>query len=278
MATLQLLGNTGNINNFFLNEHGMAMGSSLENSITAFGLFYSLLQEKRHSQKQILALQREQTDTLSRLITVQDNERKRIAGDLHDNIGPLLAALKINFSRIINTTEPDLQNALIGKTESIIDDSIGEIRNIALNLMPKGLSLNGLINTLEEYFESIQQVYKRIIVFRHDIQSIPNPDIQINVYRVICELVLNAMKHSHARLITVSIIADQTIITIIINDDGHGFAPKEKYQKKSLGLQNAESRVLYMRGTFSLKTNTGEGTAIEMKIPLQFNEPHVSSF
>ncbi|MFZ1798882.1 MAG: 7TM diverse intracellular signaling domain-containing protein, partial [Chitinophagaceae bacterium] len=115
MTVVQLFDNSGIINNYFIEEHGITLGSLLENIILAFGLFYNLLQERKQHEEQVLALEMEQAETLKKLITVQDNERKRIAGDLHDNIGPLLAALKINFNRIINSKKG--ASGLVQKTE-----------------------------------------------------------------------------------------------------------------------------------------------------------------
>jgi signal transduction histidine kinase len=277
MTVVQLLANSGFINNFFVGEHGITLGSLLENIILAFGLFYNLLQERKQREEQVLALELEQAQTLKKLITVQDNERKRIAGDLHDNIGPLLAALKINFRRIINTKDRSRLNGLAAKTELIIDDSIAEIHNVALNLMPKGLSSNGLINTLHEYFDSIQQLYNKTIVFKHQVESILNPDLQINLYRIICELVLNSARHSDASNITVGINANNKMVLLYIQDDGKGFQIKTGDNKKSLGLQNAESRVLYLKGTFDLQSQAGKGTQIAINIPLQCDEVHVNS-
>ena len=269
MTIIQLLSNSGVINNFFVGEHGISLGSLVENIILAFGLFYNLLQERKQREKQVLALELEQADTLKKLITVQDNERKRIAGDLHDNIGPLLAALKINFRRIINTNEPGTLNGLASKTELIIDESIAEIHNVALNLMPKGLSSNGLINTLKEYFESIEQLYNKEILFNHQVESVLNPELQINLYRIICELALNSARHSDASHITVCINANEKTVSLYIHDNGKGFQLKPANNKKSLGLQNAENRVLYMKGTFDLQTQAGKGTRINIDIPLE---------
>ena len=278
MLFVQLQANSGLINNFFICEHGAAMGSLLESFIMAFGLFHNLLEEKKQKEKQVLVLQSEQTATFKKLITVQENERKRIAADLHDNIGPLLAALKINFRRLIHAKDADVQYELVAKTESIIDDSIAEIRNVAHNLMPKGLSANGLINTLTEYFDGIQQLYSKVIVFNHHIHAVLNPDLQINVYRIICELVLNAAKHSNAGIITVKIKADEKCVSFSINDDGKGFEPKAKNSTTSLGLQNTESRILYLKGKYNLTTKPGKGTVIKMEIPLQLYEPQVNRF
>ncbi len=275
MTLVQLLTNSGFINNFFVGEHGITLGSLLENIILASGLFYNLLQERKQREEQVLALELEQAETLKKLITVQDNERKRIAGDLHDNIGPLLAALKINFRRIIHTKETGALNGLATKTELIIDESIAEIHNVALNLMPKGLSSNGLINTLQEYFDSIQQLYNKPIVFNHHIESIVNSELQLSLYRIICELVLNAARHSDASKITVCINANQKLVSLSIHDDGKGFQKRLADNKKSLGLQNAESRVSYMKGTFDLQTQAGKGTRIQITIPLQSDRVYV---
>lgn len=265
---VQLFANSGFIKSYFISEHGMALGSLMENSIMAFGLLYGLLIERKNKELQLLALEEQQTETLKKLISVQDNERKRIAGDLHDNIGPLLAALKINFRRIININEGKHQSSLVEKTEAIIDDSITEIRNVAHNLMPKGLSSKGLINTLEDYFENIQQLYSKKLLFNHQVHSIFEPELQINIYRIICELVLNAARHSNAEIIKVCIMADQQIVSINIADNGQGFPCKQNGNKKSLGIQSAESRVNYLKGTFSLVSEAGQGTTVHIEISL----------
>ena len=275
MAVIQLLTNSGLINNFFVGEHGITLGSLVENIILAFGLFYNLLQERKQREEQVLALELEQAQTLKKLITVQDNERKRIAGDLHDNIGPLLAALKINFRRITSAKERDALNGLASKTELIIDESIAEIHNVALNLMPKGLSSNGLINTLQEYFESIEQIYNKHIVFNHEVESILNSELQINLYRIICELTLNSARHSDACNITVGIHVNEKNVSLYIRDDGKGFQIRPGENKKSLGLQNAQNRVSCMKGTFDLQTQSGKGTQINIRIPLESDNVYV---
>jgi signal transduction histidine kinase len=265
---VQLFANAGMIDNYFINEHGMAFGSLLENSIMAFGLFVGLLEERRNRNLQVLALEAEQTATLKKLIAVQDNERKRIAGDLHDNIGPLLAALKINFRRIANVKDQQKQLELVQKTEDIIDDSIIEIRNVAHNLMPKNLSSNGLINTLSDYFEDMEQLYSKKIMFNHHVQSIFEPEMQMNIYRIISELVMNADKHSDADMITVCISSESKQLSIFIQDNGQGFEVKHNGSKNSLGIQSAESRVHYLKGNFKLKSEPGKGTKVNIEIPL----------
>jgi two-component system, NarL family, sensor kinase len=249
----------------------------LEIAIMGFGLFYGFYKEKKESEKQVFELEKERTETLQRLIMVQDNERKRIATDLHDNLGPLLAALKINFRRIVNSGD-NHKEELVEKTEMIIDDSLAEIRNVAHNLMPKGLSANGLVNTLNDYFTGIQQLYKKQIHFEHAIDTAIPAELQTNLYRIICELLLNAVKHSGATLIGVTIKTGAAMIMVNIRDDGQGFEYQPDDENKTFGLHSSESRVHYLKGTFHLQTHKGKGTLIEISIPLQFNQPHTGSF
>ena len=265
---VQLFANFGLITNYFINEHGMALGSLMENSIMAFGLLYGLLIERKNKNSQLLALEEQQTETLKKLISVQDNERKRIAGDLHDNIGPLLAALKINFRRFINVKDEQKQRELMQKTEDIIDDSIFEIRNVAHNLMPKNLSSNGLINTLSDYFKDMEQLYSKKIVFNHDVHSIFEPQLQMNIYRIVSELVMNAGRHSNADTITVCLHSEFKLVSIFIEDNGRGFKIKPNGNRKSLGIQSAESRVNYLKGKFCLQSDVGKGTKVNIEIPL----------
>jgi len=271
MAIVQQIANLGYINSFFINEHSITVASLLQISIMAFGLFYNFYQDKNATKKQLVQLEKERTEILKKLITVQDNERKRIAADLHDNLGPLLAALKINFRRIVYSKHSQ-QQTLVEKTESIIDDAIAEIRNVAHNLMPKSLSANGLIGTLNDYFEGTEQLYNKKLLFHHEIDASLSQELQTNLYRIICELVLNAARHSKAATITINIQTTPTSIAVSINDDGQGFIRKLNGQVTTLGLQSAESRVLYMKGDFNLQSEKGRGTLIDIKIPLQLND------
>jgi len=268
MVVVQLFSNFGYINNYFINEHGMTMASIIEILIMAFGLFYNHLLEKQQKEGQVLALEQKNSETLKRLIMVQDNERKRIAGDLHDNIGPLLAALKINFRQMSNPSEKSRLADLSAKTEYIIDDSLAEIRNIAHNLMPKSLLSKGLINTLSEYFDSVRLLYHKEIRFQHEVRLLLGPDLQINLYRIICEGVLNAAKHSDASVIGVDVRTTHNCILLCIEDNGRGLPENPTKTTPGLGLQNMEDRLSYLKGIYSLQSTPGKGTHISMEIPV----------
>ena len=267
MAVFQSVSNVGWLYNYFLNEHGMMIASVLEMLILTFGIFYNLWQEKTEKEKELQVAEGERSKTLQMLIGVQEDERKRIAGDLHDSIGPMLAAIKINFLRLAKAKAENrgLEN-LVEKTESIIDESIAEIRAISHRLMPKGLSSKGLITLLTDYFTDLETVHHIRINFTHDINVALDKEVQLNLYRMMSELSLNAAKHSGAEWLCVSIKTFSTETLVEVKDDGAGFI-KGVSNSSSLGLKNVQSRVDYLKGTMQIVSAPGTGTTVSISIP-----------
>jgi signal transduction histidine kinase len=267
MALLKMISNLGFINSPFLNDHGITIASLLEILMLIFGVFLNIWEDKEMQNKQLSLLEDDKKRTMQRLIVIQDDERKRIAEELHDSIGPMLAAIKINLLRIVKAKDENkISDTLVTKTERIIDESITEIRNISHQLMPKGLSSGGLISLLSEYFENLQTVYNTCIHFIHRIAVTLDKEIQLNIYRIISELVLNAAKHSGSKNITVSIETAETETLVIIKDDGKGFNPAQK-SSSSLGLKNVENRVAYLNGKMHMQSSVGAGTFIKISLP-----------
>lgn len=270
-AGLQIFSSTGHIHSRFLNDHGLLIAFFVEIILLTYGIGYHIWKEEREKDVQLTLLEETQKQTLQQLITIQDSEQKRIAEELHDSIGPMLAAIKINFLRAVRIlggplkTRDSSLNHLVASTENIIDDSITEIRNISHKLMPKGLSSKGLISLLSEYFENLQEAYHLDIQFTHAITLTLNQEIQLNLYRMMSELALNAAKHSNGSNIQISIITQDQGIYIDIQDNGTGFLTSPN--GTSLGLKNIESRVLYLKGTLDIQSKPGEGLSVKVSIP-----------
>ena len=271
---LQVVTNFGIFYNYVLNEHGMMIASLLEITIIAVGLFYNVYAENQIKESRVLQLEMQQSDTLKKLLTIQDTEQKRIANDLHDNIGPLLASLKINFGRILFASDVSNQQELVAKTEAIINEAIAEIRNIAHDLMPKGLASKGLIASLNDYTVSIGKLYRKTVTFSHSITNAIPQEQQLHIYRVICELVLNAAKHSTGNLVELIISDNSEGLQVLIGDNGKGFT-KEAQLEKSFGLKSAESRISYLRGKLSLESIPGKGTRVMFNIPSTLEKAQV---
>ncbi|MFT3747312.1 MAG: sensor histidine kinase [Agriterribacter sp.] len=266
MSVQQVLSNSGVFHNTFLNDHGMLLASIAEMMVLTYATFLNIWEDRRRIARHVVQLEEDHSRTLAQLIGVQDNERRRIAGELHDSIGPMLAALKINFQLITSKSQDGLPGQLVAKTEDILDGSMAEIRNISHQLMPKGLSSEGLIVSLSRYFSDLQEVYKIPVKFQHSITAAVHKDVQLNVYRIMCELVLNAAKHSKACCIFAAIETPDGAITLTVKDDGKGFDPSH-IKEDTLGLSNIESRVNYLKGNFDIKSAAGKGACITIAIP-----------
>lgn len=265
-AVFQIVSNAGWIRSRFLNDHGMLIGSLLEMLVLAVGIFFNVWREKTVQEQQLKTTEKERNRALEMFISMQDDERKRIAADLHDSIGPMLAAIKINFLRLSNAKlEGAASDSLVQKTESIIDEAISEMRNIAHRLMPKGLSTKGLIALLSDYFVNLKTVYHLNIHFDHNINVSLNHELQMNLYRIISELSLNTAKHSEAQNLFVTVKTEANQTTVIIKDNGKGFSPAEK-DTSALGLKNVKSRVEYLSGKMGLESSD-KGTTVEIWIP-----------
>ncbi|MCC6289828.1 MAG: hypothetical protein IT249_18270 [Chitinophagaceae bacterium] len=266
MSVQQVLTNSGVFHNTFLNDHGMLLASMAEMMVLTCATFLNIWEDRRRIARHIVQLEEEHSRTLEQLVAVQDNERRRIAGELHDSIGPMLAALKINFQLITSKANNGLPAQLVDRTEDILDGSMAEIRNISHQLMPKGLSSEGLIVSLSRYFSDLREVYHIPIQFHHSITVSMHTDVQLNVYRIICELVLNAVKHSKASCICATIETPGGAITVTVKDDGKGF-DSSYIKEETLGLSNIESRVNYLKGNFKIESAPGEGACITIAIP-----------
>ena len=267
MAIQQVLSNSGFLHNEMLNDHGMLLASIAEMLVLTWATFFNIGEERKRTSGHIAQLEEAHFRTLEQLVKVQDSERKRIAVELHDSIGPMLAAIKINFLRVAKAgARNDDSDTLVAKTEEIIDGSMMEIREMSHQLMPKGLSSEGLVVSLSKYFENLQEVYNIPVQFNHNITASLHQDVQLNVYRIICELVLNAVKHSKSSCISITIETSGGTVTTSVNDDGRGFDP-EQINDSSLGFKSIRSRVDYLKGTMQITSAAGKGTGVTITVP-----------
>ena len=208
--------------------------------------------------------QREEAERnlMSTIVETQENERRRIAEDLHDGLGQILYAAKLNLNVIENkeVNEQKLYNFEIAK--SLIDQAIEEARNISHNLMPGALYDFGLISTLESYFERLEATKKLVIHFHTNIETRLPLKTEFTFYRVIQEIFVNIIKHSEATEINIQLLLrDNNTLVLVVEDNGKGFNLSEVNNKGS-GLKNIESRVRTMNGQFNIDSTVNHGTTI----------------
>ena len=199
-------------------------------------------------------------------INTLENERKRIADDLHDELGPLLSAIKLQINHLEPTDETE--TAVLEKSSDQIDSIIQRFREISYDLLPNTLVRKGLIKATEEFISKLKPVHPLNISFTHCDFTLA-PEREINLYRILQEIIHNTVKHSKATALNISIQKTNKILMIKTTDDGVGFNYSEKTQIASgLGLLSVQSRAELLGGELLVTSEPGSGTIFEIEMPL----------
>jgi two-component system NarL family sensor kinase len=224
-------------------------------------------QEQLLQNQKIAELEKDkQLATIEAMLKGQEEERSRIAKDLHDGLGGLLSGTKMS---LINLKEPlDLthENAgLFNKSLSMLDNAMGDLRKIAHNLMPEALVKFGLLEALRDFCDAIESSSGIKVLYQPlSTEGVLNNTSQIFVYRIIQELVNNAVKYAEAKRIIVQLTLDKNKTGITVEDDGRGFDINELSTSKGAGLANVRYRVQFLNGTIDILTSPGNGTSVNI--------------
>ena len=228
--------------------------------------------ELLHRQELKSIKQREQLTAYNAMLQGQEKERNRIARDLHDGLGGMLAGVKLKLSSIVSKEkqnkyliQPDME---IYKVIHQLDQSVDELRRIARNMMPESLIYMGLEPALSDLCKSLNSEKTAIVFEAFNLNSTYDQALQITVYRIVQELLTNAIKHAEANSIMIQCSENESRLYITVEDDGKGFDPDLVQQKNGIGLSNIRNRVNLLEGTVEISSKPGEGTTFSIEIPL----------
>lgn len=228
---------------------------------------YRLRQRNRYQQD----INRRQNELFNAIASAQEQERKRIAQDIHDGLGSVLSAVKLKMSEI-KEMRPQLgadEKFLTGI--GLIDEASAELRNISHNIMPATLSKLGLVPALKNLTEKISS-HKglQIIFIAHGMEQRLDEQSEISIYRIILELINNVVKHADAGKASVQLIGYPDYVNLTVEDNGRGFQlDKPTYEKTGIGLANVTERVKYLNGKMHIDSMPGRGTTVVIDIPIQ---------
>jgi two-component system, NarL family, sensor kinase len=231
--------------------------------------FYKYKQQQHKSQLQEKLLVQEKQATIN-ILAAEENERKRIASDLHDGVGQILTATWLNLQQI--DAEAQQSNAsnkeFISKTLQLMDAGCKEVRAVSHNMMPNALLKKGLVDAVREFIQQINVKQIQVNVQTNGLTK-PIPDhTEAVLYRVIQECVNNVVKHAKATRLDISITQEETgEIDVLIEDNGSGFIMKEALKKEGIGLGNIQSRINYLKGAVEWDSVINEGTVVAIHIP-----------
>ncbi len=226
-------------------------------------------QEQELQKQKIIELEKDkQLLTIDAMLKGQEEERSRIAKELHDGIGSLLSGTKLSFMNVKDnlqlTTETKMQ---FERSLSMLDNTIGDLRKVAQNLMPEALVKFGLCDALADFCSSMQASSGINILFLHYGENRKlDSTTEIFIYRIIQELVNNAVKHGGGSKIIAQLTMTENRINITVEDNGKGFDKKELKVLQGSGIANINYRVQYLNGTSDIISSPGNGTSINIQL------------
>jgi signal transduction histidine kinase len=199
----------------------------------------------------------------------QENERERIAKDLHDEIGASLSAIKLNLSlaRRLRKDEAQLETSAEEDSLRLIDRTIQRVREISHTLMPPALQGLGLKAALGDFLGTIPdgQGWKTTLQVNGQVRRLPEKT-ELAAYRIVQESVHNALRHAGPSHLRVHLDFGPSSLHLTVADDGKGFDP-DALGERGLGLRSMESRARLIGGTFDLESKPGVGTTLKVLFP-----------
>jgi signal transduction histidine kinase len=212
----------------------------------------------------------------SQILSAQENERKRIARELHDGLGQILTAVKFKIEETLRNGEGHPFEADLRSLEPLVpmlQEGIEEARRIGMDLRPSILDDLGILATLGWFCREFQKIYSGISLEKQiDIQETDVPDpLKTTIYRVLQEAMHNIVKHSNADLVSIRLGRTGERIELLVRDNGRGFNLEEtlssENSRKGLGLTSMRERTELSSGHFTIESAQGGGTTIRASWP-----------
>jgi signal transduction histidine kinase len=234
--------------------------------VISFVFFFIRNQNRLFQQKESLyqAAMDHQKALMHAVINSQEEERKRIGQDLHDEVGGSLSNLRILINQSMDDAESNYRSSAVVHKQ-LIDKIIEDVRNISHNLSPPGLELFGFSEALEEIKDIVSKGNESFISITNHADAATealSKSAALALIRVLQELVTNTLKHSSADHIGISLFMKNNLLSIHYTDNGVGYDPDDKKSKKGMGMQNIESRLTMINARYSIRTGVNKGFAM----------------
>ena len=240
----------------------------ISGGIISFG-FYKRYKSKKEKQLQDEVI-RQQDLAVKAVLQAEENERKRIAGELHDGVGQMMSAARMNLSAFEDELQANNegQKQRFDKIISLVDESCKEVRMVSHNMMPNALLKSGLANAVRDFVEKIDTRVIKVDLYSEGLQERLDANTETVLYRVIQECVNNVIKHSQANHLDITLIKQQGTISVTIEDNGIGFDISQLNHFEGIGLKNIVTRVQYLKGEVEFNSANGKGTLIAIYVPI----------
>ena len=203
---------------------------------------------------------------LSAVLRTEERSRSSFAKELHDGMGPILSSAKMTLSALSMENMNEEQRMIVQQSRSLIDESIRSVREISSNMSPHILNDFGLAQGVRNFASRISQLHTTDIEFSTNLDTERfDSDTEVVIYRVICELINNSLKHSGCSRIDISLLLNGSTLSLVYRDNGCGFDIKE-VGSTGMGLSNIFSRIDTLNGEIDITSKPGEGMTASVQI------------
>jgi signal transduction histidine kinase len=250
---------------------GLALAIGIAVAVLAVVYAGRLEQQLHRQMSRGEELAHELQDLSAKLVTAQEQERRHIARELHDEIGQALTAIKVELAyagRAIDGGAVSGQALQTAKT--ITDSALHQVRDLSYLLHPAALDEFGLISAIDSYMKSFGRRHEIATSLSHDgMESRLAPETETAAYRIVQEALNNIAKHAKATECRVHISRTPEMLRIVVEDNGSGFDPTavRSAERRGLGLIGMRERASYLKGSVSIESAPGQGTRLVVELP-----------
>jgi PAS domain S-box-containing protein len=217
--------------------------------------------ERKHAEKELRVLSR-------KVVQIQEEERRTIARELHDQIGQSLTLINLLLDKALRPPSKNVASSL-NEAKSLVNELVGQIRNLSLSLHPSMLDDLGLLPTLLWYFGTITTKTQVRIEFKHSgLNNCFPQEVKTAAYRIVQEALTNVVRHAKVNRVDVTSWVDQDTLFIRIKDEGAGFDPRALPLGASRGLYGMREWAQSIGGELTVESSLGVGTAITARLPI----------
>jgi len=251
---------------------GMVINYEGENCLMGVGFDIT---ERVQSQLELKKSHQDLRDLATHLQDIREDERTRIAREIHDELGQQLTGLKMDISWLskkVHSPNEEI-NVKLSEALALIDDTVKTVRRIATQLRPSILDDLGLVSAIEWQADEFEKRFKIKTAFHSTLGNIAiDKEIATGIFRIFQECLTNVLRHSQATEVKSMLSASNGVLRLLVSDNGIGFNANAIETKKTLGLLGMKERTLIMGGTYDINSKPGEGTTVHIAVPLATSE------
>ena len=276
VAELIIHSGKANYELYYLSNFGIQTGLAIEIIVLNFGLAHRFNSYKNDKETLLIEVNKKQNELTERIIETQETERRKIADQLHDDVGSMISLAILQISTVIDKQKSqDISKMNLEKSMKVLYSVSDTIRNMSHTLTPLAIEKYGFKNAIIDLVASINltnKIHVENVILGFENTENYTSNFLNDMYRIVQELLNNTIKHSEASHCLIQLIEHEDALSLLIEDNGKGLNYDQPKMKNGVGLNNIKSRVEYFKGQIEFSKKVEGGTLINIEIPITITE------